>query len=179
MPRQMTMVLVDTFQALDEHELKTESYRDSVMDLISRFDDDFCETVSSHTHDHYAESELQEAVIGFLEPERLVSKVQKYADMNLKEATAKLKIAESLLKKHNTTISELLTSENIDRAIKDEYAEALWKVAECLNILCGREGIELFFYDLTDSSSRVSEAQMKSIRENPEAYSLVPIAFKY
>ena len=172
-----TMVLVDTFQVLDAEDLSKRNYDTAVSQLIKYFTEDYCTLISAEPQ-NINESKLGEATIGFCDPERLISQVEKYHNQNLVDAKAKLEAAEYLFKKHKTTLTFMLNPNNFDIAIKPEYINSYWKVTDCLNILSGRESYDLSFYDLTDSSSRISEHQMKSIKENPGGYALIPITYK-
>ena len=181
-----TMVLVDAMQVFDETDLSqvfeegetSEHHAGAIVRLIEHFSEDYCTLISAEPHDSNTDK-LADAVIGYWEPERLVEQIEKYHTQNLTDAKINLEAAEYLLAKYNVTLPELLSSDNFDVAANPKYIDCLWKAADCLNVLSGRESCDLSFYDLTDSSARISEHQMKSIRENAEVYALIPITYKY
>ena len=180
-----TMVLVDAMQVFNETDLTqvfeedkmAEHHTGAVSRLIEHFSEDYCTLISAEPRDPNADK-LADAAIGYWEPERLIEQVEKYHMKNLTNAKINLEAAEYLLAQHNVTLPQLLSSDNFEFATNPQYIDGLCKAADCLNVLSGRENCDLSFYDLTDSSARISEHQMKSIRENPEAYALVPITYK-
>ena len=185
MGRSTTMVLVDAMQVFNETDLSqafeddetAEHYAGAVARLAEHFTEDYCSLLSAVPCDVDLDK-LSDGIIGYWEPERLISQVEKYHTQNISLAKGKLKDAADFFEKHNVTLEFVLNPDNFDTITSDDYIEGHWKLADCFAILSGRERDDLSFYDLTDSSARISKQQKKSIRENPEVYALIPITYK-
>ena len=185
MGHETTMVLVSVSEVFDTSSLSRvqkdnqakDFHRAAVIKLVEYFSDDYCGLISAESRDTAPEY-IGEAVIGYWEPRKLVSQVKKYHKKNISLAKDKIKKAVAFFKKHNITLDFVLNPDNFDVITKAEYIDGHWLVADCFTILSGRECDGLYFYDLTNSSGRVSEHQMQAITRDPESYALIPITYK-